>query len=146
MIACAIVPLERADIASMAALHFANFANGWSVSAFEALLGGTGVLALGQRDGAGVLEGFVLLRCVADEAEILTLIVASSARRRGLGANLLSAACDAAGAAGATILHLEVGQANRAALRMYESAGFQRTGVRPDYYPEGDAVIMQLPL
>lgn len=47
---------------------------------------------------------------------------------------------------GITSLTLEVRSSNEAALRLYESLGFIREGIRKDFYskPKEDAVIMWL--
>ncbi len=129
----------------LAALHATAFAAPWDAGAFEALLDQAGVFAL------EVGEGFILLRAVADEAEILTLAVRSQARRQGLGARLVREGAAAAAARGATRLFLEVAEDNPAALALYTRAGFAEAGRRPGYYarPDGgpqDALILALNL
>ncbi len=48
---------------------------------------------------------------------------------------------------GAEAVLLEVRASNAAALRLYESLGFQRVGLRRRYYADGeDAVLMTLAL
>ena len=96
-------------------------------------------------------DGFILLRAVADEAEILTLAVRPAARRRGLGARLVQEGVVAAAARGATRLFLEAAQDNIAALALYARAGFAEAGRRPGYYarPDGgrqDALLLALNL
>ena len=51
----------------------------WSAAAFADLLIQAGVFAVEAADG------FILMRAVADEAEILTLAVRPAGRRRGAG-------------------------------------------------------------
>ncbi|MET8153325.1 GNAT family N-acetyltransferase [Actinoplanes sp. NPDC049668] len=71
-------------------------------------------------------------------AEVLKLAVHRGARGQGLGRRLLAAAERAAGEAGATLLLLDTETAS-AAERLYESAGWVRYGIVPDYAagPEG---------
>jgi len=131
----------RETAARLAALHAEAFAAPWDAAAFEALLGQAGVFALEEADG------FILLRTVADEAEILTLAVRPAARRQGLGARLVGAGSRAAAARGATRLFLEVAEDNAPALALYAAAGFVGAGRRPGYYarPDGgreDALIL----
>lgn len=80
------------------------------------------------------LAGFIILRTVVDEAEILTLAVAPAWRRRGAGKRLVDRACAAAEARGARALYLEVAEANVGALRLYERLGFACVGRRERYY------------
>ena len=128
---------ETADLAkALAELHAEAFDAPWSAAAFADLLTQDGVV-LGGEEG-----GFILIRAVADEAEILTLAVRPEARRRGLGARLVRAATGRAAELGATRLFLEVAEDNVAAQALYASLGFAAAGRRPRYYPraEGSAV------
>src|SRR5260370_7030023 len=74
-----------ADACAMAALHAASFHHGWSEDEFGRLLSDRNVRA--HRATAGeILTGFILSRLVLAEAEILSLVVASTRRGRGWGA------------------------------------------------------------
>ncbi len=111
--------------ARLAAVHASAFAAPWDAAAFAALLDQAGVFVLEDPDG------FILLRVVADEAEILTLAVSPAARRRGLGARLVREGAAVAAARGAARLFLEVAGTNAAALALYTRAGFTEAGRRP---------------
>ncbi|CAL9615495.1 N-acetyltransferase family protein [Streptomyces sp. enrichment culture] len=65
-------------------------------------------------------------------AEVVKLMVHPAARGRGLGRTLLTAAEEAAAAAGITLLHLDT-ETGSPAERLYRSAGWIRAGVIPDY-------------
>ncbi len=91
--------------------------------------------------------GFVLCRRAADEGEILSMGVVPEERRRGLGRRLVAAALEAASAAGAESLYLEVAEDNRAARGLYQKLGFSPVGRRKGYYrklprPGLDALIL----
>ena len=131
--------------ARLAVLHAEAFDAPWDADAFAALLTQAGVFALGDGDG------FILMRVVADEAEILTLAVRPAARRRGLGSRLVDEGRAAAAALGAARLFLEVADDNAPARAVYARAGFEEAGRRPGYYarPDGgrrDALILALNL
>ncbi|WP_428151224.1 ribosomal protein S18-alanine N-acetyltransferase [Brevundimonas sp.] len=128
---------DPGDLArGLADLHAKAFDTPWSASAFADLLDQAGVALEGGSDG------FILIRTVADEAEILTLAVRPSARKQGLGARLVRAATDRAAASGATRMFLEVAEDNVPARALYGALGFEAAGRRPRYYPrtEGPAV------
>ena len=88
--------------------------------------------------------GYAGLCDYPDEAFVQTIAVASPHQRRGLGAGLLQALLDEAERRGQRRVLLEVRADNNRAIALYERFGFQRTGVRRDYYkPSGaDAVVM----
>ena len=137
--------MTAATAARLADLHAGAFAAPWDAAAFETLLGQAGVFAIEAP------EGFILIRSVADEAEILTLAVDPAARRQGVGARLVREGAAEAAARGATRLFLEVADDNAAALALYAGAGFIEAGRRPGYYarPDGsrqDALILALNL
>ena len=124
-----------------AVLHATAFAAPWDAAAFSALVDQDGVFVLAEPDG------FILLRTVADEAEILTLAVRPDARRRGLGARLVREGGISAAVRGARRLFLEVAEGNAAARALYAGAGFDVAGRRPGYYARSggdreDALIL----
>ncbi|MGW8065330.1 GNAT family N-acetyltransferase [Streptomyces ziwulingensis] len=65
-------------------------------------------------------------------AELVKLMVAREARGRGLGRRLLTAAEEAAAAAGLTLLHLDT-ETGGPAEHLYRSAGWTRAGTIPGY-------------
>jgi ribosomal-protein-alanine N-acetyltransferase len=129
------------DPHELARLHAHAFTAPWSASAFADLFAQPGVLAVVEP------AGFILVRVVLDEAEILSVAVVPFARRHGLGRSLVERGAVAAAQAGATRLFLEVAEDNVAARALYDHAGFARIGRRKAYYaaPDGsrmDAVVM----
>ena len=81
------------------------------------------------------LRGFALGSVAAEEAELLTLAVDPTIRRRGVGRWLLSAFETEAIGRGAHKGFLEVADDNAAALALYFAAGWEEAGRRPGYYP-----------
>ncbi|MBE7620561.1 ribosomal-protein-alanine N-acetyltransferase [Komagataeibacter sp. FXV2] len=142
------VPAAMADLPALARVHAASFApdQQWDAPALETLLAMPGValgVAVAQDGGRQVVAGFIMVRTVLDEAEILTLAVDPAFRRRGLARALLSWMVDMAAGQGAARLFLEVGVDNTAALALYRDAGFGGVGRRRGYYPDGsDAQVM----
>lgn len=139
------------DVALLAALHEESFgAACWSLAQIAESLKLDTTAAIIAQEGAAVL-GFVLCQIVPYiEAEILTLCIAPSARRKGAGLLLLNAAIAAVRQKKAQRLFLEVAVDNTVALALYKKAGFCVLGKRPGYYKrEGlavDAVMLCLDL
>lgn len=126
------------DTAAMARLHAAHFARPWSEEEFEALLVQEPVFGYAVRPvasrGKPAIEGFVLARLAAGEAEILTIVVSRSCRRRGLGRMLMDAVLRHLHAERAEALFLEVDETNLPALGLYRRLGFAEVGRREGYY------------
>ncbi len=118
--------------ARLADLHAQAFESPWDAKSFDDLLDQFGVFALEAADG------FILIRAVADEAEILTLAVRPSARQAGLGLRLVEQACVDAMSQGAARLFLEVAEDNVPARALYARAGFTEAGRRAGYYGRRD--------
>jgi ribosomal-protein-alanine N-acetyltransferase len=141
-----LVGLTGEQASAMAALHAQAFEAPWGEQAFAALMSGPGVIALAARTDGGLI-GLILLRVVADEAEILTLAVAPDHRRRGVARSLLDAGLALARQAGARRAFLEVAVDNRPAIALYGGASFTGIGRRAAYYarksgPPMDALIL----
>ena len=88
--------------------------------------------------------GYLCLRILFDEAEILDVAVDPVQRRSGAGRLLVGAAFDQCREKGVQSLGLEVRVSNLPAIALYRSFGFTDAGVRRRYYENGeDALLMQ---
>ncbi len=93
-----------------------------------------------------MLVGFAIARVVIGLAELELIVIEEAYRRQGIGSALLAAVLERSRQAGARRLELEVRAGNRAAISLYERAGFVLDGVRRSYYkqPPEDALLMSL--
>lgn len=138
------------DAVALARVHVAACDDPWSADACRTLLQMLGAFGIVVEEAGGIV-GFILCRVAVDEAEVLTLAVLPTARRRGLGRALLQEAMGVARAQGASRLYLEVAEANVAARQLYAGRGLQVGGRRPGYYrvagrPAEDALVMVMTL
>ena len=145
------VSSEATDLDDLARLHALCFAQAWPASEFGRLLAMPGAFLVIARSDAEA-AGFLLGRLASDEAEIISIGVAPSHRRRGIAARLMARADDHLRGCGALSLVIEVDQDNSAAVGLYLKHGFESVGRRSGYYkqPDGtraDALVMrrQLP-
>ncbi len=120
----------------MGAAFDAGFGEAWSAAQVLGSLATGNAWARLARDGGDPL-GFTLCRHVAREAELLLIGVMPAARRRGVGAALLTAAMQEAREHAATTMFLEVRDGNSGAVALYRAAGFAVVGRRPGYYRGG---------
>jgi [ribosomal protein S18]-alanine N-acetyltransferase len=132
---------RTADAAPLAALHAEGFERGWGAQEFEALLADRSVLGHVACPLWGRPSAFILSRKAADEAEILSIVVARKARGQGFARRLLAHHISALAQARARRLFLEVEAGNEPALRLYRGFLFAEIGRRRAYYrkPDGSA-------
>ena len=78
--------------------------------------------------------GFIVLRIVADEAEILTLGICPDFQGRGHGAGLMRGAIEFCRSSGVASLFLDVAVDNKAALKLYKKCGFDCIDRRSNYF------------
>ncbi len=134
-------PLLVGDSEAISAIHREDFVRPWTDGEFASLLGQEAVFGYAVREtgrGGSAPVGFVLARLAAGEGEILTVAVARSHRRQGLGWKLMDAVLRELHGARAEALFLEVDENNGAAIALYRRLGFFEVGKRPAYY-EGAA-------
>ncbi len=96
----------------------------------------------GASNSTGII-GFLVALHLAPDWELENIVVSASARRQGLGKQLLHALLATARETNSKSVFLEVRESNIAARSLYEKAGFEPTGRRKSYYanPFEDAVL-----
>jgi ribosomal-protein-alanine N-acetyltransferase len=119
-------------------MHAQSFRRGWSEDEVERLLLDRHVLAH-RVTCRRALAGFIISRLASDEAEILSVAIASQWRGRGLSQPLLDRHLRRLAGLGVRTLFLEVDSDNAPALKLYARAGFREVGRREGYYPRSGA-------
>jgi ribosomal-protein-alanine N-acetyltransferase len=140
-------PASLRDAPRLSQLHRASFHRGWGTDEFEQILIERNSLAHRLRSGRAVI-GFIVSRTAADEAEILSVAVASPYRGRGYSRDLLLTHLGHLAGYGLKTVFLEVEENNAPARALYQRAGFRVVGRRERYYKDVDggqlnAVVMQ---
>jgi len=128
--------------AEMAQLHAESFTlpAPWSQAELQATIASPFTFALTRP------QAFLLAQVVAGEATLLTIAVAPTARRLGLGRALVAEFLAQSRQRQASSAFLEVAETNQAARTLYIAAGFTPTGRRKGYYRAAgqsvDAIMM----
>jgi ribosomal-protein-alanine N-acetyltransferase len=136
-------PFEAGDVDSVLALEqeCQELAH-WSRRDYQDVLHGAmeGWIAAHEE----TVAGFVVIRRIHHEVEILNLAVARDERRKGIGTKLLETALENAAKQGVLGTFLEVRMSNDAALSLYRRHGFRVVGRRLGYYhsPNEDALTL----
>lgn len=133
--------MRKRDLPAVLRLERSIYPQPWSRGVFseELALVNRHYVVL-EDDGSIVGYGGLLL--VAEDAHVTTIAIDPDSRRRRHGTRLMLALVDAAWAAGARHLTLEVRVSNDGARRLYQRFGFAPVGVRKDYYRDEDALVM----
>jgi ribosomal-protein-alanine N-acetyltransferase len=137
-------PMRQADIDAVTAIEKVTYDFPWSTGIFrDCLLAGYTNLVM---DCDGETVGYGIMSIAAGEAHLLNICIVKALRRQGVGGRLLGHMMRMARAAFAERVYLEVRPSNKSAFHMYDSAGFERLGVRENYYKahggKEDAVIL----
>jgi ribosomal-protein-alanine N-acetyltransferase len=138
-----IAALEAEHAEESAALHARAFTYPWPQADIEALLLARSTFGEGAFGKAGELQGFIISRLAADEAEVLTIAVKPKHRGKGIAAKLMTANMDHLVLAGARTWFLEVEAQNEAALALYRRFAFEKVGERKSYSkkPNGEPAM-----
>ena len=93
-------------------------------------------------------KGFCLLRLSGKEAEIITIAIRPQFQGKGIGYSILSEAIQIITETECEKIFLEVDFTNSIAIRLYSKLGFQKCGLRKQYYKNlngkaTDALIMK---
>jgi ribosomal-protein-alanine acetyltransferase len=94
-------------------------------------------------DPSGSMVAYLFSAWQYLDLHVLKVATLPSYRRQGLARRLMALAEEHAAEMNGESLTLEVRDANIEAIAMYDSLGYERAGIRPAYYQDGeDAVIM----
>ena len=87
--------------------------------------------------------GYIGVQEICGEAYITNVAVFGKYRKSGIGRALLNAACDGAKGRKCEFITLEVRESNAPAINLYESEGFEKAGIRKNFYssPTENGVI-----
>jgi len=131
------------DLETVLAIESASFSRPWTRRHFlDEIESPTGFPLVAQTPDGGI-AGYLCLKIVLDEAEILDVAVCDSLRCRGVGRTLVESALTRCRAVGIALLFLEVRVSNQAAISLYRRLGFRESGRRKRYYENGeDAMLM----
>ncbi len=140
------------DAKILAKLHKSAFYHSWPESEFSLMLRDKNKNpCLIACDKNRNIAGFVMLRQVGDEAELLSIITAKKWRKKGIGKALLRATIEHLTMSPVMKFFLEVADDNIAAIKLYNSFGFEIIGKRENYYSQetgktASALVMALNL
>ncbi len=139
-----IVKIEERHLEDIAEIEKSCFSHPWSSEALKTLISenGIGFCAIDPESERAVsYAGMIMSLYDGDITDVATL---PSFRRRGYSRAVMEALISFAGEKGLEDIALEVRASNEGAILLYEGLGFDRAGVRKNFYrtPTEDAIIM----
>jgi [ribosomal protein S18]-alanine N-acetyltransferase len=136
--------MREEDIDQVLEIEHASFATPWSREAFynELNMNKFAVYIVVEVDKKVV--GYCGVWIVIDEAHVTNIAILPAFRGRKLGEALMQNLFDVARTMGAKSMTLEVRVTNYVAQALYRKFGFQKGGLRKNYYTDNqeDALVM----
>lgn len=131
------------DLEQVMVIENENFSVPWTETGFFTFLIRQDALFLVAEEEEQI-RGYIGVLTVLDEGDITNVSVDKKSQGQGVGKALVQGLIDKTAEAGVTTLHLEVRESNVSAIALYEKMGFEKTGVRKNYYeaPTEDGILM----
>lgn len=135
---------EESDLSALVELERAALPTPWSQAALVAELTQPSNHLLVAFDSRSEFElvGYLLLRVLDREAELMRIAVWPKLQERRLGTRMLAYAIGRLQELRVRECFLEVREDNVAALSLYAGFGARNAGFRPDYYSDGTGAII----
>jgi len=135
-------PMESKDLQGVFLVDQQCFEHNWTIEAYEGEVNNMLANYMVAEQG-GEIIGFGGFWAVIDEAQITNIGVLEKNRRCGVAQSLLNAMGQWALTKSCPAMTLEVRADNKAAIALYEANGFEKAGVRKNYYDNKiDGIIM----
>lgn len=127
-----ILPMNAEDIQGIVILEKECFSSPWTKEGIEEELHNPNSHFLCAKS-EGIM-GYIGVQEICGEAYITNVAVGNEFRRNGIARKLLQAACLGADERKCEFITLEVRESNLPAVSLYESEGFERVGMRKNFY------------
>lgn len=142
-------PMKAEDLSQVIKIDQRVYPYPWTESIFRDCLH-VGYCCWVMEENNEIVAYSIMSIGAANESHLLNLSVRPESQRRGLGETFLDYLLNLAREHQASTMFLEVRPSNQAALELYDKKGFNRVGVRNNYYPakrgREDALILALEL
>lgn len=129
------------DLETIYQIELKSFKNPWSYENYINELGIPFSYIITAKIEKEII-GFALFWIVKDQIHLNKIAVIGKYRRMGVAAALIDYIITRF-REGAKIIYLEVREKNSGARRFYEKLGFRENGVRKNYYPDDNAVMIE---
>ncbi|MFO7951358.1 MAG: ribosomal protein S18-alanine N-acetyltransferase [Bacillota bacterium] len=139
-----IEPMNESNLPGIINIEKESFRYPWSAQSFRSELEINRHSCYLVARCEGEVAGYIGAWIVLEEVHITTLAVKNEYRRRGVATYLFKKLLGRVKPKRVRYLTLEVRPSNTPARKFYEKLGFRVLGRRLQYYPDEDALIMNL--
>ena len=127
-----VTEMKAEHIAKIAELEKECFSTPWSENALaQELRNPDSHFLVAEGDS---VAGYIGVQEICGEAYITNVAVFENYRKKGIGRMLLKAVAEGALSRNCEFITLEVRVSNSAAIALYESEGFEKVGIRKNFY------------
>lgn len=135
--------MEKKHLSGVLKIEESCFTHPWSKESFESELRKAESYKFVALENGEVI-GFAILDIVLDEGNLLDIAVDRNHRRKGVARALFEKMLEKAQEKELSFITLEVRISSTPAIALYEAMGFEKVGVRKNYYskPTEDALLM----
>lgn len=136
--------MVTSDIEAVYIIECRSFSTPWSIESFHKEINENKLAHYYVVEEAGKIIAYGGMWVIIDESHVTNIAVLPEYRGKGIGNILVENMIEAARLMDVFNMTLEVRVTNESAIKLYEKHGFERSGVRPNYYKENneDALIM----
>lgn len=135
--------MQVEDLPAVVEIEERLFRSPWTAAMFREDIDQEYALMLVMLDGESV-AAYLVTYLVLDEMHIANVAVHPDYQRQGIAIAMLRTLLESARQRGYQLAHLEVRKSNHGAIALYERLGFEKVGLRKNYYEieQEDAVLM----
>lgn len=136
--------MDLGDVEPVFGVEVKCFATPWSRESFEYEMRENDNALYVIAEYEGNVLGYAGMWKILDEGHITNIAVLKEFRKKGIATLMISRLLDIAKESSIKSFTLEVSSTNDVAIKLYESFGFKRCGLRKGYYKDtqDDAIIM----
>ena len=136
-----IEPVTVVDLDAIHAIESASFPAPWRREFFASeLVADWRFNLVARRDG--IVIAYLFAMWLFDELHVNKIAVVETERRKGIADTLMARCLEFARTHDVRTISLEVRKSNSGAQDFYRHLGFERSYIRPRYYPDGEAAVV----
>ncbi len=89
------------------------------------------------------IVAFAGIKIILENCDLMNIVTKKSYRNRGIGKSLLDYIISNCKSLNLASITLEVNETNSIAIHLYEDLGFEKIGIRKNYYKDNNGLLMK---